>query len=132
MVYRAPQSGNVVGAIVRQTPNDLIEAMTAGLIEKYGSDFIERENAGHERFWVEHPSMAGYFSDRYNDACESRWPELQRIPSRYFEMNCGAFVRQQFNQVMLIDTRYINQQWLKVSARLQAAAEARPKPKVEF
>jgi peptidoglycan hydrolase-like protein with peptidoglycan-binding domain len=131
-VFKATQSGDIVGAVAREVPPDMLEAMTNGLIEKYGRDFLDGGNSDAQyRWWVEDPSMSGYFNE-YNDECQPVWPELDRLPRNYISRNCGAFVRQLYSQVLLIDTRYNAQQYQKITEWAATAIAAEPPPMLDF
>lgn len=129
VVFRASQSGEIVGAVAREVSAGMQEALTNGLIDKYGATFIGNEDSQY-RVWPSDPSMAPLFSQ--GSACTPPWPELLRLPQAYYGRNCGAFVRQLYRQVLLVDTRYNLLQTQAIAEKIATAEAAQPKPKLDF
>jgi hypothetical protein len=129
VVFKATQSGDVVGAVAREVSDGMLEALTNGLIDKYGTAFIGDEGSEY-RVWPSDPSMAPLFNGGYD--CTPSWPDLIRIPEAYRTRNCGAFVRQLYRQVLLIDTRYNALQYQRIIEKVAAAEAVQPKPKLDF
>jgi len=130
-VFSAPKSGNVVGAIMREVPSDMQDAMTNGLVDKYGADFTVGDGNSLNRYWVEDTSMGANFRRNNSTECDTDWYE-PRVPQIYVTTNCGAFVRQLDQQVMLVDTRYNAQQTRRVLEWAAAILAAEPPPRLEF
>lgn len=130
VVFKASQSGDIVGAVAREVSEGMMEALTNGLLEKYGTNFKGDADSQY-RVWPSDPSMAPLFND-YTTGCTPPWPELVRLPQAYFNQNCGAFVRQLSRQVLLVDTRYNLLQAQAIAVKLAAAEAAQPKPKLDF
>jgi len=122
-------------AVAREiSNNDLIGAMSRGLVDKYGADFV---SSGYQsdvyRYWVDSPAMAMHFDGSTGSDCTPVWPELVRIPQAYLNRDCGAFVRQLHRQTLLIDTRHLAAHAAVIAARIAAAAAApQAEPVIEF
>ncbi len=130
VVFKATQSGDVVGAVAREVSREMLEALTNGLVDKYGPTYYGDGDSNY-RVWPSEPSMAPFFNgDGYD--CTPVWPDLIRIPEAYRSRNCGAFVRQLYTQVLLIDTRYTALENQRLIDRIAAAEATQPKPKLDF
>lgn len=127
VVFKAPQHGDVVGAVIRAVPSELEEAMSNGLTDKYGN--AQLAISPRDRFWTDEPASTGELRQR--DECR-RGLSDDSIPGAYLQFNCGAFIHQDGRRVLLIDTAYTSYQSKLITDRVAAAAAAAPKPMLDF
>ncbi len=130
VVFKASQAGDIVGAVAREVSSGMLDALSNGLVDKYGQTYYG-DNDSYYRVWADDPSMAPLFNNGSSE-CTPVWPELVQIPAAYRSRNCGAFVRQLHTQVLLIDTRYTALENQRLADRVAAAEAAQPRPKLDF